>query len=317
MENLENIVFAELAQMLTTDTIVVAVSGGADSMALTILAKKYTDFNKKKLIAVTIDHQLRIESSTEAMLVAQILRPYEIEHHILKWEHSDNLNRRHERARKARYDLLLEYCHGFENAALMTAHHQQDQVETILMRFLKGSGPAGFKGIQRLRWQQGVAIFRPLLKVSPKDLRDYLVARNIGWVEDPSNCDEKYERTRIRALVGEISKDWGQGGILDSAVKISLQAEIFEKMVKNYAVEFVVDQSPLSVEQEKFLKCPIAVQIAWLRQQIWQTGRAAYPKPETTITAILAMLKQPLVNGYKVAGCVIHVAKGKIVLLKN
>jgi tRNA(Ile)-lysidine synthetase-like protein len=385
---LQTKVFNNLDQLLPpgTKTIVVAVSGGADSMALTLLANEYANENGYTLKAVTVDHNLRPESAEEALWVQQTLQGQGICHQTLLWHHDEDLNRRHERARAARYQLMLDFCKNHPNSVLLTAHHQQDQVETILMRFLHGSGPAGFQGIQRLRFQAGIPIVRPLLNVSPQELRAYLKNKAITWVEDPSNVNAAYERTRVRQLLEGITHDWGIDGILASAAKVYDAQSTMDEIVDGYAESFVISDvdvevdlrlrrddtenlisprhtvipssslvipappfvipaqagihpsqsssllppllSPLpplsfprrresildevTVNQTTFFKCPKQIQRQWLRKQIWQIGGAAYPKPYKTIDAILKILKQPKVNGYKVAGCVINVSKRRL-----
>ncbi len=365
---LQNPVFKTLDQLLPpgTNTIVVGVSGGSDSMALTLLANEYAKLKDCTLKALTVDHRLRPESAEEAALVQQTLQGQGICHQTLVWQHDEDINRRHERARAARYQLMLDFCKNYPNPVLLTAHHQQDQVETILMRFLHGSGPAGFQGIQGLRFQDGVPIVRPLLNVGPQELRTYLKNEGITWVEDPSNLNESYERTRVRQLLESITKDWGMDGILASATKIYEMHSGMDEIIDSYAESFVVGDAddmecsttaslratqqqsnpvisfnidssnwintalagprddegegihePLVIDQGAFFKCPEQIQRQWLRKQIWQIGGAAYPKPYKTIDAILKMLKQPKVNGYKVAGCVINVSKRKLYLKKQ
>ena len=320
MATLEFKVFAAFDQLLPdpTKTLVVGVSGGADSMALTLLASAYAKLKGYGLQAVTIDHQLRPESTAEAQVVGQTLASVGIAHQTLIWNHDGNVNRRHERARAARYQLLVDFCKLHHNPVLLTAHHKQDQVETILMRFLKGSGPAGFQCVQASRIQDGVAIIRPLLVVKPEELRSYLKSNDISWIEDPSNNDAAYERTRVRQLLTHMSElGWGQDGMLTSAAKVYEQHADFESLIAEYASAFVINDATLTVDQAAFFKCAEPMQRDWLRQQIWQIGGADYPKPHATITAILKMLKQPRVNGYRVAGCVINVDKGRICLMRT
>ncbi len=317
MENLERKVFESFDQLLPhpTQTLVVGVSGGADSLALTLLTKLYAHSKGYGLQTVTIDHQLRPESAAEAQWVGQTLRSLEIAHQTVVWSHACDLNRHHERARTARYQLLLDFCQTQLDPVLLTAHHQQDQVETILMRLLKGSGPAGVQGIQASRCQAGVAIVRPLLAVTPEALRGYLKAKGLAWVEDPSNHDAAYERTRVRQLLAHLGElGWDQTGLLASAAKIYGLHQAFTNLAAEHAHSFVITTAPLIIDQTAFLASPESVQRNWLRQQIWQIGRADYPKPDTTITAILKMLQQPKVNGYRVAGCLIKVIKRQILL---
>ncbi len=294
-------------------TIIVAVSGGADSLALTLLAKEYANEKGYYLQAVTVDHKLRPESTAEANTVHQILSTLGVSHHTLTWDHSENINRRHERAREARYSLLTQFCKNYLNPFLLTAHHQQDQVETILMRFLKGSGPAGFRGIQMIRYEDAVPIVRPLLETPPEVLRNYLKDQGVAWIEDPSNNDSHYERTRTRQLLGHI-KDlgWSEEGILTTAAKMYGLHETLENLTAGYAKDFVIANDPLTINQTAFFAAPSQIQIEYLRQAIWQVGAGNYPKPYATIEAILDMLKKPKVNGYQVAGCIIEVSKKAI-----
>ena len=313
MQILKDKLFLKLNHLLPsiTNTIVVAVSGGADSMALTLLLKDYAKLNNHQLQAVTIDHKLRAESTEEAQWVCKTLSNLGISHHILIWDHNNNINRCHERARSARYELLENFCKNYSNPVLLTAHHKQDQVETILMRFLKGSGPTGFQGIQASRVENEVTIVRPLLEITPEELRDYLTLNGVSWIEDPSNHNTAYERTRIRKLVEDI-KDWGQDGILTSASKVYGAQQTFEELAAEYASDFIISDTPLTIDQTKFFSCHKSIQLNWLRQQIWQIGCANYPKPHTTIEAILKILKQPRVSGYRISGCIINVGKNMI-----
>jgi tRNA(Ile)-lysidine synthase len=312
MESLKQKVFAVLEQHLglSNHTLVVAVSGGPDSLALTLLAKEFANFKGHTLEAVTVDHGLRSESKAEATAVFNLLTAQGISHHTLVWSHEDNLNRRHERARLARYQLLIDFCKKYPQPVLLTAHHLQDQVETILMRFLKGSGPAGFQAIQAVRYENDVPIIRPVLEIVPNILREYLTQQGISWIEDPSNTDPHYERTRVRQLVHYI-KDfgWCEEGIIASATKIYNLHQSLENFTSSYAADFVVTIDPLTVDQPVFFNCPVQIQQEWLRSKIWEIGGAPYPKSYSTIDAVLEIIKQPKVAGYKIAGCLIYVAK--------
>jgi tRNA(Ile)-lysidine synthase len=318
-KTLKEKIFAAFDQHITAPscTIVVAVSGGADSLALTLLANEYAKLKRHAIEAVTVDHGLRPESKAEAATVFGILSAQNISHHTLVWNHEESLNRKHERARAARYQLLIDFCKKYENPVLMTAHHAQDQAETILMRFLKGSGPAGFQAIQAVRHEDDVPIIRPLLGIVPSDLREYLNEQGITWIEDPSNTDAHYERTRVRQLVQHI-KDlgWDENGIITSAAKIYSLHQSLENLTSGYAEDFVMNTSPLTVDQPIFFNCPLQIQQEWLRSAIWTIGEASYPKPYSTIDAVLEILKQPRVDGYKIAGCILNVNKKRIFITK-
>lgn len=182
--------------------IAVAVSGGADSMALVLLAAQWAKMRGVKLTALTVDHRLRPESESEAQTVAQWMRDSGIAHEILTWDEGRAV--RHltrsaqDAARDARYNLLTDWCRAHDCKHLLLAHHTDDQVETFLIRLARGSGLQGLGGMDALSQVRGVAVLRPLLAFSKADLIETCGAACQPWIEDPSNQSEKYARTRFR-----------------------------------------------------------------------------------------------------------------------
>jgi tRNA(Ile)-lysidine synthase len=181
------------------DRIAVAVSGGPDSVALLLIAA--TGF-PGRVAALTVDHGLRAGAAAEAAAVARQCAAAGIPHAILAWlgdKPSANLQAN---ARAARYRLMADWCvaHGF--GILLTAHHADDQAETLLMRLARGSGNAGLAGIRaRRELGQGVVLLRPLLGLRRADLA--AIAAASGWdiADDPSNRDLRHDRTAARQLL--------------------------------------------------------------------------------------------------------------------
>lgn len=177
----------------------VAVSGGADSIALALLAKEWADARQIPLVAFTVDHALRPESADEAAQVAAWLAPHGITHRILHWEHREvptaNLQAA---ARCARYRLLAEACADAGIRHLLLAHHRDDQAETFLIRLHRGSGVDGLAAMRPVSQQGALTVLRPLLDVPKSALVEYLQARNQPWVEDPSNQQLRHTRVKMR-----------------------------------------------------------------------------------------------------------------------
>lgn len=173
--------------------IVVALSGGSDSMALALMAAEAG----LKFTAVTVDHGLRPESAAETAQVGEWMAACGIQHRILRWEHNGAIKGNlQQAARFARYDLLTEYCGT--DGLLLVAHTEDDQAETIALRQARNSGPVGLAGMKaRTQWS-GVEILRPLLDFRREELRDYLRAQGQEWIDDPSNENLKFDRIRIR-----------------------------------------------------------------------------------------------------------------------
>jgi tRNA(Ile)-lysidine synthase len=142
----------------------VAVSGGADSMALAILSHTWATGEGGKIICLTVDHQLRQESDAEARQVKVWLQSQGIEHHTLLWKRTKPLTGGLQAtARDARYHLLSQWCKTHRIKHLLTAHHAQDQLETFMMRLAKGSALKGLQGIQAEVPTDYGRLIRPLL----------------------------------------------------------------------------------------------------------------------------------------------------------
>lgn len=191
------------------EVVAVGVSGGADSLALVLQAAEELAMFGRKIVALTVDHGLRPTSRMEAEYVAGLMQKYGIEHHILTWTGKKPTTGIEEAARQARYALIAEWCSQNNVRVLLTAHHAKDQAETFLMRLQRGSGLEGLCGIREYSVRDGLVILRPLLAVSPENLRDYLRQRAIVWVEDESNRDTTFLRGKIRQYLPELTENIG------------------------------------------------------------------------------------------------------------
>src|SRR5947208_13396457 len=141
--------------------IAVAVSGGPDSLALTILADRWVRERAGQLAALTVDHGLRPEGAEEAQTVGRWMATRGIKHHVLAWSGPKPATGIQEAARAARYGLLAEWCRAEGCLHLLTAHHREDQAETYLIRRRAGSGIDGLAGMSALREMVGIRLVRP------------------------------------------------------------------------------------------------------------------------------------------------------------
>jgi tRNA(Ile)-lysidine synthase len=188
----------------------VAVSGGADSLALALLAAAWAEARDGRITALTVDHCLRPEAAEEARTVGRWLAGHGIAHRILDWDGPKPASRLQERARSARYALLEAWCRAAGVLHLLTAHHQDDQAETLAFRRSRGSGADGLAAIPPVRELAGLRLLRPLLGTPKAALTAHLQAIGQPWIEDPSNRAPAFARTRLRqtgldagALAGE------------------------------------------------------------------------------------------------------------------
>ncbi len=183
----------------------VAVSGGADSMALGLLGDGWARARGGRVTALTVDHGLRPESGAEARRVKAWLGKRGIPQSVLRWTAAGeggapgaNLQAL---ARAARYRLLAGWCRKRHVLHLVLAHHLEDQAETFLLRLGRGSGVHGLAAMAAVTGIEGVRLLRPLLTVPKARLRANLQRRGQAWIEDPSNEDPAFARVRLRALM--------------------------------------------------------------------------------------------------------------------
>lgn len=181
----------------------IAVSGGIDSMVLLDLIAQWTRRNEKlKPIVLTVNHNLRPEAKEEALFVLRHAEQLNIPCYILNWETKEKIkNNVQSRARKARYELLTRWCRQNQVKHLLTAHNLNDQAETFLIRLERGSGIDGLSAMNKKIFFNGVYILRTLLTFSRKVLTEYALSRNIKWIEDSSNQNDKYKRTIYRNFI--------------------------------------------------------------------------------------------------------------------
>ena len=191
-----------LAAALKDETAVaVAVSGGSDSMALLRMAAALPG---KRVTALTVDHGLREGSRAEAEQVARWCAAISVPHHILNWEGDKPARGIQAKARSARYDLMTAWCRSNGVPLLLTAHTLNDQAETVMMRKQRTASAASLAGIWPETEWNGVRVMRPLLSVTRCTLRATLKREGHGWLDDPSNENERFERVRIRRQLRSI-----------------------------------------------------------------------------------------------------------------
>ena len=188
----------ESFNLINKKKIAVAVSGGSDSMALSFLIYNWCKGKEVKLVAISIDHNLRDEAKNECQFVKETMTSFGIEHHTIKWVGQKPKSNILAKAREARYSLLIDFCKNNAIDTLFVGHNKEDVAETFLLNLERGSGLDGLSSINSVTRFSDIDIIRPLLSISRKELQDYLKKIDITWINDPSNEDKKYSRVRIR-----------------------------------------------------------------------------------------------------------------------
>ena len=179
------------------DTIVVGTSGGADSMCLLSILNSLKSSLKLNIICAHINHNLRKESKKEYALVKKYCEENNITLEYTVFDYG-NAKFTESLGRKKRYAFFEELVNKYQAEYLMTAHHGDDLIETILMRMVRGSNLKGYLGIPLISQSKNYKLVRPLLNVSKEEIYNYLKENKIPYLEDVSNEDEKYTRNRFR-----------------------------------------------------------------------------------------------------------------------
>ena len=193
-------VFKNKLKYFKKKVFLIAVSGGPDSLALTALAKSFSNENKCKIYYVLVDHNLRKNSSSEANSVKKLLKKYKISLNVLKNKKLIKKNIQSE-ARIIRYDLLTTFCKKRKIKTILTAHNLEDQVETFFIRLSRGSGLDGLSSMKEVnKISKGIALVRPLLDFKKNQLIRISKLIFGKFYQDPTNENKKYLRTRIRNL---------------------------------------------------------------------------------------------------------------------
>lgn len=299
--------------------IAVAVSGGGDSLALTLLLNDWVSARGGNILALTVDHGLRTGSADEARTLHEQLQKRGIPHDILTWEGDKPSSHIQERAREMRYKLLAQKCAeaGFDTLAV--AHNAEDQIETFWMRLAHGSGLDGLAGMAASADKDGLRIIRPLLTFSRAELRDICTAYGAAWAEDPSNANEKFLRPRLRGfedmlaaegltpqrLAQTLQKLADARGALEAMTQKALAAATFHP-----AGYVTLAPSTLLCEHAEIQRRMLSHILQSVAPQEYRTGHDALEILRTDIA-------RENFNGCTLSGCEIFPSKGQLVFCRE
>ncbi|MDR2458512.1 MAG: tRNA lysidine(34) synthetase TilS [Holosporales bacterium] len=246
-------------------TWVIGLSGGADSLCLTLLARSYAAENGTSVVAGIVDHKLRPESSSEILPTIDILKKMGIEYEVLVWDHPFDIGGSIElKARHARYNLLYKLCKSVSGDVLLTAHHAMDQWETFFMRLSRGSSIRGLVGIRNVSEFKDIKLFRPLLKFSPGDIKQTLRDRFgvLSYVNDPSNHDSKFERVRWRRAYKVFADRYhlDMDSIGKSIERLQVADDCLNQMAQA-ALADVFDGACIAIETFRKLHCELRMRV--------------------------------------------------------
>ncbi|MBO0664056.1 tRNA lysidine(34) synthetase TilS [Jiella sp. MQZ9-1] len=187
--------------------IVLAVSGGPDSLALMRVAdiyRRHVGACAPAIAIATVDHHLRPESTNEAAFVAALAARWGFHHTTLHWQGFDGAGNLSAKAREARYALLRDHARIHGAGLILTAHHRGDDIETHGLAVARGAGLGGRAGMRALRWlAPDIGLGRPFLAFEKSALAAVVAAAGLQPIDDPTNRDLRYDRARIRQRLAQ------------------------------------------------------------------------------------------------------------------
>lgn len=290
------------ADWKTAPALVLAVSGGPDSIALMWLAARWRRALARgpELIAVTVDHGLRPEAAREARDVKRLAQSLDLTHRTLRWTGAKPKTGLPAAAREARYRLLAQAARAGGATHILTAHTRDDQAETLLMRMLRGSGIAGLAAMARVSERDGVWLARPLLDISKSQLIATLNKAKVGFADDPTNHDASFTRPRLRAIMPKLAEEGGDARNL---------ARLAARLARaNAALEVLVDGAERYLaltdraaarpgfDAAAFVAMPEEIRLRLLKRAIDRVGHEG-PAELGKVEALLGVLDQTVAGG--------------------
>lgn len=296
---------ARLGPFETKPLLAVAVSGGADSLALTLLAADWARERGGEAVGLTIDHGLRPASAGEAAKVAGWLRSRGIKHFTLPWVGDKPTSGLMEAARAARYRLLGNWCRARGALHLLLAHHREDQAETVLQRLARGGGD-GLAAMSPLSETPEARLLRPLLEFPKAKLVTFLEEIGQDWVKDPSNDDFRFERPRLRAA----SKAFARAGLsVENLTRTASRMGDIRAVIENETAKlaarcvFIHPAGFAHLVREPLLVAESEVGLRLLNSLILLVGGGTHPPRRERLESLFLRLKDDGFRGATLAGC--------------
>ncbi len=298
----------------------VAVSGGADSMAMTILASKWC--NKGHF--VTFDHDLREGSRKEALQVTAWLSELDLKHVILTWDGEKPTSDIQAQARGARYNALENYCIKNEIPNLLLGHHRDDQAETFFIRLLRGSGIKGLSAMEKISkpntTHSGPKLVRPLLDIPKERLIKTLEEIGQPWIEDPSNENESFLRVKVRKLLETTNiEGLERDRLADTAKRMQRANDFLEREVGSFIHQNckVKDENSCTINLNSFSILHEEIALRALSFILMRFGKVNYPPRLKKIERLYENCLRSDYKGSTLSRCRVWTEEGNIFIRKE
>ena len=238
--------------LIIKEPIICATSGGVDSVCLVTILHKLG----YKVVLAHVNHHKRIESEIEEVAMNALATKLNIAFEVLEY-HYDSLDNFHNDSHNARYNFFRSLCYKYNTDTIATAHHLDDQIETILMKIMEGSNLYGYGGISIINDDGNYRIIRPLMCVDKNELYEYAKANNLEYFEDKSNKEDDFLRNRLRHHIIPLLKNECQD-INNKIYEYSIQVKEAFNYIRNDSITYLKDNDGI-IYYDSFKKLDIAL----------------------------------------------------------
>ncbi|MFM2045513.1 MAG: putative tRNA(Ile)-lysidine synthetase, TilS [Pseudomonadota bacterium] len=295
--------------------IAVALSGGPDSMALALLLHEWARAQGGGITTLTVDHGLRPGSAAEAGQVAAWMRTRGIPHHILTWTGQKPATGVQEAARRARYDLLTDWCRRSGILHLALGHQRDDQAETVALRRIARSGPDGLAAMAAIRELTDLRLIRPLLGIPRARLAATCEAAGQAHVTDPSNQDPRHARVRTRDTLTDgdrqrLAREAGEAGHARAAAETRLARTLADHAT--FHAEGWVELAAGVVEV-----LPAEEGMRLLVRLIGAVSGQPYPPRLERVDRTLTRLRAGVGGRFSLGGCLVEAGRQTMRLMRE
>ena len=313
----KSIVFKDIKEQ----SFALAVSGGSDSLCLAYFSKVYSTEFKNKIHVLIVNHNLRKESLKEALTVKKMLKKRKIASVILSWKGQVPKKNIQKNARDIRYSLISNYCLKKNIRFLVTAHHQDDQIENFLIRLLRGSGLTGLSSMSRItKYNRNLKIIRPFLNFTKIDLKYVTLNYFKSYIKDPSNKDEKFLRVRIRKYRQEMIKEGLDTGKIIKTVNNLVsanQALSFYKKKALYKHVSFLSKNKCLINRQIFLEEAGEIIFKSFSDVLSLISGTYYPPRSKKIMNLIDRVKKNKFTKSTLGGCIIEESGSFILVSKE
>ena len=305
-----------------TKSFAVAVSGGPDSLALTYLSKCFSILNDVNVKYYHVDHKLRYESTEEAKKIGLLLKGFDINCKTIVWKGQKPKSNIQSVSRNKRYSLIINQIIKENINHILVAHQLDDLYENFLIRLFRGSGLKGLSSFSESNSEssKGVIILRPLIKYNKKTLL-YITNKIFNYyINDPSNSNENFKRTRIRKLINNLKQE----GLDENKLKLTISnlsdsnSAIEHFVRENINLNSSYSKSNLTyIIRANFFAQPHEVIFRSLSNILKKVGKKYYSSRGKSLNQMIKRIKSKKFNKATISGCIIEKISNSLIIYKE